>query len=86
MAIIAFENFKGQIQGANFMTEPQLLKGTPDGGLFGNSIIDPNRIPGTLSPFPVYNALTNASTIDTEVVKMVTYINVNADIYVFSCR
>ncbi|KKK84457.1 hypothetical protein LCGC14_2783140, partial [marine sediment metagenome] len=54
---------------------------SPEGGLFGNSIIDPNRLPSVLSPFPALVALTNASTIDTRITKMVNYINDNADIY-----
>ena len=59
MAIITFNNFTGQIPGANYSSLDHLVRGRS--GQFGDSIIDPNRFPGVLSPFPLGLALINNS-------------------------
>ncbi|NHZ84763.1 MAG: hypothetical protein GWP19_02660 [Planctomycetia bacterium] len=72
MAILSIQNFQGMIPGSDFIyTLP--LEGKE--GEFARSVIDPNRFPGLLSPFPVATALTNAASITTPVTKMVNYID-----------
>ena len=72
MPSINFENFTGLAPAAHYTDKPGLIK--QRGGQFTNSVIDPNRIPGVLSPFPLSQPLTNASTITTKVTKMVNFI------------
>ena len=73
MALMVFENFTGQAPLAHLSGLVETTRGR--NGQFAKSVIDPNRYPGVLSPFPAGASLTNSSSITTHVTKMVDYIS-----------